>query len=96
MTLQEDRAELIAQARGALGISAVDIDDAARRFAARLEADEQRGGWRGSLEFVPVIRTWGRVLVLGAVGVALIAVTMVKCPLYEQAIAPPPVVESSG
>jgi hypothetical protein len=93
VTPEEDRVQLLAQARHALGISAADVDDAARRFAARIEADSQRGGWRSSFELAPIFRTWGRVLVLGAIGVGLVALGMSRCPLYEQAIAPPPVAD---
>lgn len=93
MTPQEDRVQLIAQARHALRISAADVDHAARRFAARIEVDSERGGWRSSFELAPMFRTWGRVLVLGAIGVGLVAISMSRCPLYERAIAPPVVSE---
>ncbi len=96
MRLEDDRQQLIAQARGALGMSAADVDDAARRFAARLELDEQRGGWRSAPEFAPMVRTWGRVMLLGAIGIAVVAVTMARCPLYERAITPPPVTDPTG
>ncbi len=93
-TLEEDRVQLIAQAREALRIGPADVDAAAHRFHARIETDAERGGWQGSIELLPVVRTWGRVLILGALGVALIATTMSRCPLYEQAIAPPVATES--
>lgn len=96
MNVEEDREQLIGQARAALEIRPIDLDEAARRFAARLDADAQRGAWRGSTEFVPLVRTWGRVLVLGAIGIALIALSMARCPLYERAIAPPAPAESEG
>jgi hypothetical protein len=93
VTPQEDRVQLLAQARQALGISAVEVDQAARRFAARLEVDSQRGGWRSSFELAPMLRTWGRVIVLGAIGVGLVALSVSRCPAYEKAIAPPVVTE---
>lgn len=92
-TIEEDRAQLIAQARRALDLDADHLEEAARRFSARLESDHDRGQWRASFEVVPILRSWGRVMVLGALGIGLVALTMARCPLYERAIAPMPAPE---
>lgn len=89
-TIEEDRAQVLAQARLALDLDAAAVEEAARRFSSRLESDQARGEWRGSVEFLPMLRSWGRVMVLGALGIGLLALSMARCPLYEQAIAPLP------
>jgi opacity protein-like surface antigen len=89
-TIEEDRAQVLAQARRALDLDADHLEEAARRFSARIESEQAREQWRGSVELIPMLRSWGRVMVLGAIGIGLVALSMARCPLYEQAIAPLP------
>lgn len=90
MNPERAREELVAQARAALEIEPEEVERAHRRFVARLDADAERGGWRNNTELRPVFAFWARTLLLGFIGVTVIALGWWRCPLYELSVAAPP------
>ena len=93
MTPETSRSELLDAARAALELTPDDIDRAQHRFTARLDADAQRGAWRGTTELKPLLRTWFRTIMLGVVGVAIVSLGWWRCPLYELSVAEPATIE---
>jgi hypothetical protein len=86
--MEPDRAsDLLADVRASLAVTPGEIDRAHERFVARLEVDAQRGGWRDRFELGPFVRTWLRLVVLGAITVTFIAIAWTKCSPYERACA---------